>query len=623
MNGFAGCFGHAGGVAWPAGLVRPTALVGELGAAEVRLARSAALGAVHDGPSAAFRNAVLVLADGWLVGREELAERLQRKGCPLPTSVETADWISAGYEALGREIFALLEGEYAALVWDSRSQSVFASSDVSGRRPIYWALEGGRLLVADRAASVAAMLGTRAVDTQVLAERASLFVGSARRTAWRDVHRVGAGDLLEWRPAMPAPEVTAAQRYAPFTGGDGASSAEAERQLGSLLARAVHERMAPAGLSTVWMSGGYDSTSIFASGRTALANPSAQQLEPVSISYPVGSAGREDELIAVAAARWQAPVHWLTLGESDALADEFEMMLGTMDDAFVHLYGFGMQALARRTRTAGAGVGLCGYGGDAVFYAAPDAYLQDLVGRGQLREAWREFRAFGMGGRRGFFRRAVLPVLPSVLVAPLARLASIRPPAPLFGQVPVPWVRGAGVDSASLARIGRTGGVPRRRGESADAWTIRFMLESPFFQRVQEALQRLARAEGVSHRSPIMDRRVVDFMARRPRADRASAGETKRLLRAAMRERLPAELTGPRAVRTGVPSDVLEGAARRTIERFAASGGPERLVTLGVVDPVRFAEAQARYLQAKGGSAMLGLHLLASIAAERWVEQHG
>jgi asparagine synthase (glutamine-hydrolysing) len=592
------------------------------GRAEAIAECDATMARIADGPTALAAESLLVAADGWLVARDELAARIRAKGGTVPTGHDAAAWVRAGYAALGPELFRVLEGEYAVLVWDATARTLWIATDVTGRRAVYWRANAEHLIAGTSAREVARLAKASALDPQVLAERATLFVGSARRTAWRDVHRVGGGDLLRWQPGFDVPQVEALRRYAPFIGGGTGSSEAAARELGELLEQAARDRMAPAGLTTVWMSGGYDSTSVFASGRKGLGG-AAQRLEPVSISYPVGSSGREDELILDAANHWSAPVHWLTMGDSDQLADAFEAHILDMDDAFAHLYGYGMQALARRSNAAESGVGLCGYGGDAVFYGVPDAYVRDLVARGRVAEAWREFRAFGMGGRRGFLQRAILPTLPVPVARLLARGAKVGMPPVLFQQRPAEWVRGPAVDAGAIAEVARSGGVARRVGESADAWTIRFMLESPFFQKVQEALQAVARLEGVSHRSPIMDRRVVDFMAQRPRQERAADGETKRLLRAAMRDRLPDSVTGPRVVRTGVPSDVLESAAAATIRRFAESGPPERLMSLGVVDGPRFEAAQARYLQGENPSGMLGLHLLATVTTERWLRRQG
>jgi asparagine synthetase B (glutamine-hydrolysing) len=60
-----------------------------------------------------------------------------------------------------------------------------------------------------------------------------------------------------------------------------------------------------------------------------------------------------------------------------------------------------------------------------------------------------------------------------------------------------------------------------------------------------------AREEGVEIRSPLYDKRIIDFALTRPREERSQGTETKRLLRASMRGLLPDSILQPRAKRTG------------------------------------------------------------------------
>jgi asparagine synthase (glutamine-hydrolysing) len=580
--------------------------------------RDAALAAIGEGAHTAVGESYVVLADGVLVGQAALRERLAASGRRV-ADAGSAALITAALEAFGEQVLAQIDGECSFVVWERRTGRLLAGADLTGRRPIYWARAADGIVCGDRAAPVAEVAGARALDVQVLAERSALIVGSARRTAWREVHRVGGGDLLRWSPGAAEPVTVALKRYAPFVGTRAAGLDDAAI-LAELLELATIERCAPMGLTSVWMSGGYDSTAVFASGRAGGLH-AGQRLEPVSISYPVGSDGREDELIQAAADHWQAPVHWLTLGGAEALAAAFERVVDGMDDAFVHLYGYGMQALAVRSREVGASVGLCGYGGDAVFYGSPEAITRDLLRRGRAWSAWREFRAFGMGTVKDFVRRTVLPVLPATMGDALARRAGWPLPEPILAQ-PIPiWVHGSAVDPTAL-RAAASGLVPAHDGEPLDAYVIRGMLEAPFFEKVQESLRWLALEAGVVHRSPLMDRRVVDHMASLAVSARAAGGETKILLRRAMADRLPASVTGPRARRTGVPASALEGAALRYLSRAAAGSGPVALADLGAIALDRFEAALASFLAQPTDRGRLGLALIGTLAADAWVRRH-
>src|SRR5690606_16211620 len=88
---------------------------------------------------------------------------------------------------------------------------------------------------------------------------------------------------------------------------------EAALHLRELLVSATEARMHQSGASTVWMSGGWDSTAVFASAQVAARRSGLALPRPVSISYPEGDPGREDELITAVADRWDASAHWLNI----------------------------------------------------------------------------------------------------------------------------------------------------------------------------------------------------------------------------------------------------------------------------------------------------------------------
>src|SRR4029077_9555993 len=91
---------------------------------------------------------------------------------------------------------------------------------------------------------------------------------------------------------------------------------EAAEELRALLQRAVAERLSTSGPTAVWMSGGWDSSAVFAAGKSLLQHEGgARDLLPVSISYPEGDPGREDELIEQIAGHWGSPVHWLRVDD--------------------------------------------------------------------------------------------------------------------------------------------------------------------------------------------------------------------------------------------------------------------------------------------------------------------
>jgi asparagine synthase (glutamine-hydrolysing) len=118
-----------------------------------------------------------------------------------------------------------------------------------------------------------------------------------------------------------------------------------------------------------------------------------------------------------------------------------------------------------------------------------------------------------------------------------------------------------------------------------------------------------------------MDGRVLAFSATRPREERCSGGQTKLLLRAAMRGLVPDDVLAEREMRTGVPGGYFSRALREAhatlmIPIFRDS----RLASLGIVD--QDALLQACELSVLAGDEELGLRLVLTLHAELWLRGH-
>ena len=81
-----------------------------------------------------------------------------------------------------------------------------------------------------------------------------------------------------------------------------------------VLSQVIEERSAGTGPTSIWLSGGWDSTAVFGIGQKVMRSAKGRpDLRPVSISYPAGDPGREDELIEAVTSYWNVPVHWLDI----------------------------------------------------------------------------------------------------------------------------------------------------------------------------------------------------------------------------------------------------------------------------------------------------------------------
>ena len=110
------------------------------------------------------------------------------------------------------------------------------------------------------------------------------------------------------------------------------------------------------------------------------------------------------------------------------------------------------------------------------------------------------------------------------------------------------------------------------------------------------------------------------FAMSRPREERVTARETKRLIRRAMRGILPDAFLAPRPQRTGVTTQYMREAMRGPARAlFDDAFRRPLLAELGIVDATRLQEEWRRYAESGEG---LGLRLFELLQTELWLRSH-
>lgn len=563
----------------------------------------------------------VVVADARLYHTADLRRRLRAAGV-VPGGATPSHLILAAYRAWGEECAYWLEGEFAFVVWDKRVGRAFCARDFSGRRPLYYADLGDTLVVGSTLSAVLAHPSCPSdLNLPVLAATAGLLLSAVgAETCYRAVRVVpAAGDLLwsvelglrlgrHWEP-KPAAGVT------------DLSTERAAEELRELLTVATAERLAPAGPTTVWMSGGWDSTAVFGIGQALLRRESRErELLPVSISYPEGDPGREDETIVQIAGMWQAPVHWLESESIPFFAADPTLAAAQRDEPLAHLYEFWNKALAAGSRSVGARVSFDGYGGDQLFQVS-DVFLADLLQRGRWLELAREWRVrWGVLGRRYLMRYTLRPLVPGWLLDLRARLTGAGRALYSHLERPVPpWIEPEAARRFDLIGQGRAY-LPKEGWGARATNETHWYLTHPVLAHLSSQLAHFALSQGVEVRSPLFDRRVVEFALARPRRERAAGRETKILLRRAMRGLLPDEVLAPRPYRTGQTFGYSDRRMRESFPRLFNElfRSPLILAELGLVNPGALQRSLNEYLEGGIGNFQR-VSLFYTLQTEWWL----
>ncbi|HYR11821.1 MAG TPA: asparagine synthase-related protein, partial [Longimicrobium sp.] len=379
--------------------------------------------------------AVCVAADAALYHRRDLLRALAEAGVRAGGD-SAAALILAAYRAWGTRCAERLEGDFAFVLWDAHARRAVCARDFAGKRPLVYAALPDTLVAASTPGGVLEHPACPdALDLVTLAETAAGLWAGSDATAFRAIRTLPAGHTL----VAEEGGIRVDRHWTPPRMGSAPTPAfdEAAEALRERLIAATAERLAPDAPAAVWMSGGWDSTAVLASGAVARLRAGGDPPEIVSVSHPPGDPGREDEIIARVARRWKRPVRWLRIADIP-LFERIRESAAERDEPFGHVFEAWNRALVARSRKLGARVALDGNGGDQLFFTS-NLYLADLLREGRWRTLWREWKAKGGTDPRDLFQYAVQPLLPPWVVDGLGWLRG-RPLRPTMERPLPPWI---------------------------------------------------------------------------------------------------------------------------------------------------------------------------------------
>lgn len=526
---------------------------------------------------------LVIACDAAIYDRAGLVRALAGAGVTPQGSTGT-HLIEAAYRAWGPALVEHLNGEFAFVVWDRRKQCLLAARDPVGMRGIYYARTETGIALATSSRTLAQFVGR--ADELNLASLATQVAGLmwalGSNSVYRGVDPVPAGHRLVWENGR----IQVDRFWHPPLAPDHPPRdfRESALELQSLIGLATTERMG-AGVTTVWMSGGWDSTAVFGAGQHALAPADRVRLRPVSISYPTGDPGREDDLITSIAERWNADVAWLQSADIPLL-EGLEDRAALADEPPAHLYELWNRALAQRTRSVGARIALDGCGGDNLFQGS-DIALSDMLRTGRWVAFARRALSRKRAGWRYVARNSVLPLLPDVVLRVCEAIAGRRLPhhyreKPLTAWIRPDFVAKYELRERDLAVLNGAPGASQAQKENI------LCVVAPISGWAGTYMRGVLLQEGLEVRSPLLDLRIIDFALRQPIEGRADGIETKKLLRQSMHGLLPDAVLAPRKYRTGVTTGFSDRRMREgypeLFKRLFAE--PLRLAELGIIDPV-------------------------------------
>ena len=445
------------------------------------------------------------------------------------------------YEEEGPACVESLEGMFALAIWDARERRLVLARDRLGVKPLYFArLPGGFVFGSEAKALLAHPAVPRDLDEEALGDYLTFGFTPPPFTLFRGIGKLGPGERMvvtadgavtteTWWDAMPSPGVV--ERAAAM------SEDEMVAEVRRLLLESVGKRMMSDVPFGVFLSGGLDSSTNVA----LMAELSDTPVRTYSTA-PRGHA-RYDELeyARIVADRF-ATDHHEVLVEEQAMRDFLPEMLYHQDEPLSDWTAVPQHFVTRLARDTGTIVVQVGEGADELFHGyrgyvdhrrviVPiQRWVPQPVRRAIGAAAVRATTRVGRGVRHGEALydagRSRIPYWGGALCfrGPLKERVLLGPHRDALRTVEEIW------DEAGA----RTG--------SADLFQRMSYLE--LRQRLPELLlqrlDRIAMASSVEGREPFLDHDLVEFVMALPPEMKYRDGEGKHVLRAAVRDSLPA-----------------------------------------------------------------------------------
>ena len=520
--------------------------------------------------------ASLLLFDGLLADREGLIDAL---GLAPRQAAQQADGelFARAWAHWGDRAALQVEGAFAAVVWSPRTRVLAAVCSPLDAPPLYYSVNRHRAIVATAPRAIFAWGDLpRRIDDAVLASSMINDPGDGRATCWHGVSSLLAGETLTVSPktARVMQYYDLAERAPPIRL---AADADYVDAAGELLRHAVDSAMRAVETPAVLLSGGLDSSAIAVAAMERLASrgDSARLVSLTGVPAPGAGDRLGNELrrrVRALGAMYPA-LDARFYRRSDVDGDQARQRLTELIElpprSAWEAPTFG--AFAQAAAAAGRNVVLNGIGGNNTLSHDGLALLATLLRAGRLPSLLRE----SSGGTPGRRLGRLSPLLHYALYRNLPRRLHGAVRGLVYGRrgwADYSAIHPAFARAQQVAERARASGFdPHARGRSSVRDVLLARWEADRRRHFYRGLYRAGEAAfGVQTRSPFSNRRLVEWCAGLPDEQFLKGGQSRRLIRQLMNERLPAEILGARH-RPNSGSPLLDPdlpATRATLERW-------------------------------------------------------
>ena len=495
-----------------------------------------------------------VIFNGEIYNHLDLRAELQARGHVFRTGHSDTEVLVHGYKEWGDALPLRLNGMFAFAIHDRANRRLFLARDRFGKKPLYYHCSRGLFAFGSELTALLRHRGVpRRVDRRSLQKLFAYGFIPSPRSLYEDIRRLPGGHFMTF--ALDRPGEVAIRKYWEFAiEPDPPVPANAEavwgEELRALLSQAVRRRLMSDVPLGVFLSGGIDSSAVLA---YATEHSGRGKVQTFSIGFREPSF--DESRYARAVARHFGSDHHEEMLSIERARELVPAVLARLDEPFGDpsiVPTFQLCEFARRRIT----VALGGDGGDELF-AGYDPFKALAAAR------W--YRALVPAGLRGGIRRLadLLPVSAENMSLEFRIKRGLRGaghPEHLWNPA---WL--GPLDAPEIADLfAEPVAVETLYEEAIQAWEstpsthiVDKTLE--FYTRLYLPDDILAKADRASMmvslevRSPFLDQDVAEFARRIPHRYKYRNGETKVLLKSALRGVVPEDVLARRKKGFGIP----------------------------------------------------------------------
>ncbi len=540
--------------------------------------------------------------DGRIDNRPDLIAML--KNDELPNRGDAAI-VMASYLHWGFNFPRHIIGDFALSLWDPYAKTLLLARDPIGVRPLYYHQNKERIIWAT---DLSALINIPGIELEVNQNYIADFIGrlpDPAETPYKSINGVPPAHVVLVKDKCV--RIVRYWGFDPNTEIRYKTDEEYEEHFKHLFREAVRCRLRTAGPACAELSGGLDSSAIVCMSNDIIKNGEAQASRLEMVSRVFDEASKSDERQYIRPVEEKIGKKSLHLREDDYRMSSplEEMYSSTIPNPIASAAEY-YRALDTSMQMSGARVLLAGHGGDEVLNSLydPSPELGDLLVACKLRLLHGRLRIWSNTLHRSYFRllwrNTLIPILPKQLQA-LGNREYQRRLSMLYRRE---FLKGQRVYERRFSYRNVFGfRTPSGRDQSACFLRAVSLIGAGYYRQFTD----------VEISYPFTHRPLIEFTQAIPFEQKVRPGETRSILRRALRELLPEEIANRKG--KGLIADAHLRALAREWPRIKRLFADARLCRYGYVHPDGLRELIDRAREGKDREA---LHLAYLLPLEYW-----